>query len=91
MGETTRHLAVRISEHIGISYRTLLLLTSPPFSAIREHIHTSNHNDCSITPEHFKIIAHGKSDLELLIKESLLIKHLQPNLNNVDSFSLAVF
>ena len=34
MGKTTRHLVVHISEHIGISYRTILPLTSPPFSAI---------------------------------------------------------
>ena len=67
-------------------FRCYLPLTSPPFSAIREHIYTSNHNGCSIIPEHFKIIAHVKSDLELLIKESLLIKHFKTNLNNVDSF-----
>ena len=81
-------------KYLNISFISNLIQndkTSPPFSVIREHIHTSNHNGCSITPEHFKIIAHGKSDLELLIKESVLIKHLQPNLNNVDSFSLAVF
>ena len=89
--KTTRHLAVRISEHMGVLYRTLLPLSSPPFSAIREHLNISDHENYSITPEQFKIIARGQNDLELLIKESLLIKHLKPNLNNVDSFSLTDF
>ena len=37
VGKTTRHLRTRISKHLGVSYRALLPLTSPPFSAIREH------------------------------------------------------
>ena len=44
------------------------------FSFIREHVNLSEHENYSITPEQFKIIARGQYDLELLIKQSLLIK-----------------
>ena len=86
-------MAVPISEHIGSSYRTLLPFSSPVFKAIRfrEHVNISDHNNYSITPEQFKIIAHGQKDIKLLIKESLLIKHLKYNLNYVDPFTLAGF
>ena len=38
-----------------------------------------------------KIQNHGQNDFELLIKESLIFKHLKPNLNNIDSLSLTIF
>ena len=72
VGKTTRHLAVRISKHMGVSYRTLLPLSSSPFSAIRKHVNISDHENYSIMPEQFKIIARDQNDFELLIKESLL-------------------
>ena len=80
-----------ISKHIGISYRTLLYLSPPLFSAIIKHVNIFDHKNYFITPKEFKIIARGQNDLKLLIKESTLIKHLKPNLNNVDYFSLDVF
>ena len=83
VGKTTRHLAVQNSKHIGVSYRTLLLLTWPSFRVIREHLTIFDHDQYSITPEIFKIISQGQNNLEILTKESLLVKHLQPNLNNV--------
>ena len=39
-----------------------------------------------------KILAYGKTDTELLIKESLIIKQLNPRLNaTVKSFPLEMF
>ena len=71
---------------MGVSYKTLLLLSSPTLSAIREHLNIFDHENYSIIPEQFKIIDRSKNDIELLIKQ-----HLKLNLNNVDSFYLAVF
>ena len=90
IGKTSRHLHTRISEHLGISYRTSVPLTNPPFSAIRNHTLT-NHNNYSISPEEFSIIESTHSDFELLTKESILIKQIQPNLNNMDSLSLKIY
>ena len=40
----------------------------------------------------FKIIANGNKDIELLIKESLIIKDNRPSLNNNNSsFELCIF
>ena len=38
VGKITRHFSTRISEHLGISHRSGIRLTSPPFSAIRNHV-----------------------------------------------------
>ena len=88
MGKTTRHLSVRVSEHIGESYRTGSTLASPPFSAIRDH--SQSHINHKITHNQFKVIATTNSDSELLIKESILIKQIQPSLNNMEAIQLNV-
>ena len=88
VGKTSRHLAVRISEHLGESYRTGSLLSSPPFSATRNH--SELHNNHKVTPDQFSIIATANLDSELIIKESILIKQLEPDLNNMESIQLNV-
>ena len=58
-----------------------------------------NNYKCNTIERHIKIFSNNriygkellKHDLELLIKESILIKHLKPNLNTVDFFTLAVY
>ena len=90
VGKTTRHLATRISEHRGISPRTGAQLGKPIFSSIRNHVYNI-HNSNLISPDQFKIVCTSNYDYELLIKESILIKKLQPDLNNNDSLSLKVF
>ena len=90
VGKTTRHLGTRISEHLGVSYRTLLPLTSPPFSAIREHTANPYHQNYKISAEQFKILASAQFELDLLIIESLIIKNTKPNLNNMDSLNLRI-
>ena len=55
-------------------------------SAIADHNTLTGHN---IKGDHFAISATGRSDIHCRIKESLLIKDLNPSLNeNVDSEKL---
>ena len=55
----------------------------PTASAIANHITSTGHN---IKWDHFDILATGRSDLHCKIKETLLIRELQPALNeNVGS------
>ena len=90
IGKTSRHISTRICEHLGISYRTTMPLTNPPFSAIRNHtIH--NHNNYTISPNEFTIVESAQTDFQLLKKESILIKQIQPNLNNMESLTLKIY
>ena len=68
VGKTTRHFSTRISEHLGISHRSGIRLTSPPFSAIRNHVQyeKDHHQNYNLTPNQFKIISSANSDFENL-------------------------
>ena len=58
-------------------------------SAVSDHILEWN---CSIGFDHFGILAPDRNNFRLLIKESLLIKHDQPQLNKTTkSFPLTLF
>ena len=60
----------------------------PSFSAIREH----SMSCAPIALDGFQILARGNTDIELLIKESLLIADQRPILNsNISSLELCVF
>ena len=65
IGKTERHLEMRICEHLGKSFRTNNPLSSPPYSAIRQHSHNHDH---PIAKNAFSIVAkpHNRSDLILL-------------------------
>ena len=63
---------VRISEHIGESYRTGMAHLSPPFNAIRSH--SQSYNNHRITHEQFTVISTANLDSELIIRESIFIK-----------------
>ena len=91
IGKTYRHFQIRFSEHLGISKLTNKKLTysKNTATAIRNHLHTHNHNS---TPESFKIIGHAQNDNHLLIKESLNIQKFNPLLNKtIKSFPLYLF
>ena len=90
VGKTSRHLSTRVSEHQGVSYRTLVPLTNPPFSAIKNHTNF-NHNNYTISPNEFTIIESAQTDFQLIKKESILIKQIQPNLNNMESITLKIY
>lgn len=88
IGKTSRHLHVRICEHKGVSCLTGKHFDRPSFSAIREH----SMSCAPIALDGFQILARGNTDIELLIKESLLIADQRPILNsNISSLELRVF
>jgi hypothetical protein len=87
IGETTRHLRERISEHRGVSHLTGKVMKTKIHSSIRDHLLSCPNSVC--TPKQFKIIAVGRTECELLVKERLLIKHHMPQLNaNIGSFNM---
>ena len=92
IGKTKRHHKVRMSEHLGISFRTgePTKFNIKTTTAIRDHIRESGHdNDFT----NFEILSSGKNNLECLIKEKLLIQKLAPSLINkqVKNFKLGLF
>ena len=86
VGETTRHLRTRISEHRGVSNRTGKLLRNNPNSNIYKHYLDSGHEICS---ESFSIVSDGLQNLR--VTESVLIHLQKPSLNlNVQSVELLI-
>ena len=79
VGSSTRWLQHRISDHKGISIRTGYPLSTPMYSAIREHSETHDH---AFTYKDFKILNTASFRTDLLILESLYISKMKPNLNN---------
>ena len=87
VGQTARHLRHRIAEHSGTSHLTGKVMKSQCHSKIREHCAQCPGSDCSA--RQFKVLARGNTELELLVKERLLIDRHRPTLNgNVGSFEL---
>ena len=86
LGSTRRQLSCRVGEHRGISIRTNRPLSSPPFSAIREHSQNIGH---PIQKQNFKIIA-TTNNTDLLTLESLYIKKLNPLHNTGYSIELNI-
>ena len=82
VGSTTRNFRTRMFEHMGISPRTERRLGKPAQSSIRDHCERC---DKTVDRALFKIISGARDDLDLRITESLLIKQIRPNLNNMDS------
>lgn len=84
VGSTIRNLATRVCEHAGVSVRTGVPLSSPPFSHIREHHHECN--SPQITIDQFKTInSINSNDIDLRILESLYIHKTKPILNTNQS------
>ena len=89
IGETQRNLSLRIPEHLGLSPRTGKPIGKPSHSCIRSHSLQMNH---SCNKGDFKILHKARNGFDLLILESLYIKHLSPELNsNLSSFPLLTF
>ena len=85
-GKTYHHFFTRAAEHNAISNLTGKHLKQ---SAVSDHLLEYN---CSIDFDHFDIAASDANIFRLLIKESLLIKHDQPQLNKtIKSFLLKRF
>ena len=79
IGETERNLSLRVPEHRGLSARTGRKVATPLSSSIRNHSEQLNHPFSSTD---FKILHKARNRFDLLILESLYIKHLTPELNN---------
>ena len=79
VGQTTRHLHTRVSEHLGISPITgKPSSSSPVMSSIFCHLKTTGH---TANFDDFEILSSRSDDRELMIHESLLISKLKPTLN----------
>ena len=93
-GKSVRHFLVRAYEHLGISLRTGKNFTynqnNSNNSMVLNHLRLSE--QCNGSLDNFVIIGQARNDYHLRIKESLLIKKFQPNLNNkVNSVPLHLF
>ena len=85
-GKTYHHFFTRAAEHMGVCNLTGKHLKQ---SAVSDHLLECN---CSIDFDHFDILASDANRFRLLIKESLLIKHDQPQLNKtIKLFPLKLF
>ena len=82
VGQTTRHLHTRISEHLGISPITGKPSSSPVMSSIFSHLNSTGH---SANFDDFEILSSCSDTCELMIHESLLISKLKPSLNVLGS------
>ena len=87
IGQTARHLRHRIAEHAGVSHLTGNTMKLKIHSSIRDCSSQCTGSGCSARD--FKILARGGTELELLVKERLLINREKPRLNgNCGSFEL---
>lgn len=69
IGKTKRHLATRVKEHRFCK------------SAVNNHLLSCNNCCNNFSVKRFKILACGRSDMDISIKEALLIKASNPALN----------
>ena len=82
VGQTTRHLHTRISEHLGISPITGKHSTNPAISSILSHTIASGR---PVNFDDFQILSSSPDSYELMIHKSLLINKYRSNLNVQDS------
>ena len=88
-GKTFRHFYTRAAEHMGISNLTGKCLKNVMQSAISDHLLQCH---CTINFDDFDILAAESNKFKLLLRESLLIKHVKPILNStIKSFPLELF
>ena len=78
VGQTTRYLHTRISEHLGISPITGKRTSNPTKSSVLSHSCASGHK---VDFDDFKILSCCSDSYELMIHESLLINKYKPTLN----------
>ena len=85
-GKTKHYFYIRAAEHMGISHLTNKRLKNVKQS---DHLLTC---DCNINFDDFTILSKDSNNINLLIKESLLISCDKPILNKtVKSFPLELF
>ena len=82
IGSTAVNFYIRISQHMGLSYRTGNSLSSPPKSSIRDHVRKCGHG---INKNNFSVIDKEAEESSLRILESLHIKRIRPKINECSS------
>ena len=88
-GKTCRHFFSRVAEHMGISNLTGKRFKCVKQSAVSDHLLECT---CLLDFDHFDNLASDANRFRLLIKESLLIKRDQHQLNKtIKSFPLKLF
>ena len=84
---TKRRLRDKKTEHFKAL--TMLTINYHESAKISDHVFLTNHR---IKWDHFEILATGRSDMHCKIKEPLLIRDLEPTLNeNVGSEKLYLY
>ena len=78
VGQTTRHLYTRISEHLGISLITGKHTANPAKSSVLSYSCASGHK---VVFDNFKILSSCSDSYELMIRKTLLINKYKPTLN----------
>ena len=87
--QTSRLLKTRISEHLGISALGDLAkrVSPPPISILSHHCDTGH----PVSLDDFTVLS-SSFNCELLVRESLLIRKLNPSLNaNMGCFPLSYY
>ena len=79
IGSSIRNLKIRVCEHKGVSCRSLLPLSKPSFSEIREHSFALGH---SFNLDNFEVLLTSSDITSLRLAESLFIHDYKPSLNN---------
>ena len=88
VGMTTRTLGTRVAEHAGVSFRSVVPLTSPPHSAVRDYSELCSTN---VDINNFKVLATSSSEIDLKILKSLHIFKFRSGLNSqLSSYPLVV-
>ena len=91
IGKTKRHFKIRACEHLGIGCKTgkTHKYNASNATVVRQHLYNTKHTS---DIKSFKILSSAKNDFQLLLKESLLIASLTPQLNKqVKSYQLELF
>ena len=71
---------MRISEHLGKSFLTDQKVGKPIHSNIRDHSRRTGH---PLRPENFEIIGRAGPSDQLKLLESVYIRYLNPDLNDM--------
>ena len=82
IGSTSVNLFIRSAQHRGVSHRTGRHMAKPVKSSIREHCELDNHR---FSYDNFSILDSAQNKIDLRILESIYIKKLRPQMNDMDS------
>ena len=88
IGSSIKNLSLRVDQHRAVSSRTAVPLVRPLNSAIREHCESVC--NMAVDKNSFRILTSSRSELELRILESMIIRLKKPSLN-IDGSSFPLY